>query len=403
VRTWEAGQRRAACLTFYAVCAGLGLVLLAALSSPPVLNARWLTTFALLLGLSMAATGFRGRRTGWTAALDAGFVIELCALVLVGPLGALAVAYLPDLADRLVHRERLRAVSVLGNLAANVCECGLGALVLTAAPAELTTFSALPAVFTAGFAMGVAGYLVAPLTYGALYEGRGLAASMRPLLEGLPVQLLMVLCGALAVLATGYVGVLALVLIAGAAQAPQLLAAGLGRVDDVRSIEPAAATRIYAAAIADVMRLPRDERKVMDAGLALLAGQTPTHASSAVLGMTETVLYRDERWDGGGECAGLAGAWIPLASRVIAVAAAWSELTARGTLELAHHEAILGMSSQAGTRFDPEVVAAAAAVVELESLYAKQPAFVPGLHRLPLPRSLRHGPLPRVLRLIASA
>jgi HD-GYP domain-containing protein (c-di-GMP phosphodiesterase class II) len=119
--------------------------------------------------------------------------------------------------------------------------------------------------------------------------------------------------------------------------------------------------------------------------------------------MIETVLHRHERWDGGGECAGLSGAWIPLVSRIIAVATAWSELTARGTLELGHREAILGMSSQAGTRFDPEVVAAAAAVVELESMYAQQPAFIPGLHRLPLPRSLRHGPLPRVLRVITSA
>ena len=108
-------------------------------------------------------------------------------------------------------------------------------------------------------------------------------------------------------------------------------------------------------------------------------------------------LHVDERWDGTGSPAGLPGAWTPLASRVLAVARAWSELTAGGTVELSHSEALLDLNLRAGEEFDPAIVKAAERVVAEEQAFVRAPGFQPRLHRLPLPRPMRRAKLPTVL------
>ena len=68
-----------------------------------------------------------------------------------------------------------------------------------------------------------------------------------------------------------------------------------------------------------------------------------------------------ERYDGGGYPDGLKGEEIPLASRVVAVADAYSAMTTRRSYReaLPHEVAIAELEGNAGTQFDPVVTAAA--------------------------------------------
>jgi hypothetical protein len=82
---------------------------------------------------------------------------------------------------------------------------------------------------------------------------------------------------------------------------------------------------------------------------------------------------------------------------VVAVARAWRNLTAGGTLELSHSEAMLDLSLRAGEELDPAIVEAACQVVAEERTFVHAPEFQPRLHRVPLPRTVRRAKLPAVL------
>jgi HD-GYP domain-containing protein (c-di-GMP phosphodiesterase class II) len=96
-----------------------------------------------------------------------------------------------------------------------------------------------------------------------------------------------------------------------------------------------------------------------------------------------------EWWNGAGGPAGLRGPVTPLSARIAAVADTWSSLTARGTPELSHSDALDALDSAAGTRLDPYVVLAAHTVVAQERVSAAEPAPEPRLHRFRLPARLR--------------
>ncbi len=201
----------------------------------------------------------------------------------------------------------------------------------------------------------------------------------------------------------GPLGVFALAPLALVVVVPQLALAHLGRERSVTRLSPPEATMVYAAAIADVLGLPREERRKLASAGALLAHQR-SEASDVVSFRIEdsqeavlAALHINERWDGKGWPAGLPGAWTPLASRVLAVAQAWSELTAGGTPELSHSEAMLDLALRAGEELDPAIVKAADQVVEEEQAFVRAPEFQPRLHRLPLPRTVRRAKLPTVL------
>jgi response regulator RpfG family c-di-GMP phosphodiesterase len=68
-------------------------------------------------------------------------------------------------------------------------------------------------------------------------------------------------------------------------------------------------------------------------------------------------FYESERYDGRGSL-GLAGALIPIESRVLAVADAWAKLTARGTLAMTQDAAVASLERHQ-PRFDPRVIEAA--------------------------------------------
>ena len=80
-----------------------------------------------------------------------------------------------------------------------------------------------------------------------------------------------------------------------------------------------------------------------------------------------------ERYDGGGYPDGLAGEEIPLPSRIVAVADAYSAMTTRRSYReaLSHEVAVAELGANAGTQFDPAVTDAAIRV-----LSAQQEAYV---------------------------
>jgi len=80
-----------------------------------------------------------------------------------------------------------------------------------------------------------------------------------------------------------------------------------------------------------------------------------------------------ERFDGGGYPDGLAGEEIPLASRIVAVADAYSAMKTRRSYReaLSHEVAIAELGANSGTQFDPVVTAAA-----IRTLSAQQEAHV---------------------------
>jgi len=72
-----------------------------------------------------------------------------------------------------------------------------------------------------------------------------------------------------------------------------------------------------------------------------------------------------ERWDGDGYPDRLAGEAIPLASRIVAVADAYSAMTTRRSYRdaLSHEVAVAELGANAGTQFDPAVTQAAITVL----------------------------------------
>lgn len=338
------------------------------------------------------------------AFFSATIICALVALFVGGPLPALVVWLTPDLVNRLV----LRRVPVLTpGLVANVASFALALLVgegilqLAAAPSELAE---LPALYVAGLAMWTVNFLVARLCFAPFYHGYRVRSLIRSEFVALaPEVLAMLLVGVLTALALPVMGVFALAPLAGVILLPQFAVERLAATSSVRGLEPAEATKLYTRALADVLAMPRGERRELDRAAQILTGsleadalvllpRTPTGVSDAAF----IAWHATERWDGRGWPAGLPAEATPSASRVLAVAHAWSELTACGTVELTHTEALLGLAARAGSEFDPAIVEAAVRVVAEEEGFVGEPSFQPRLHRLPLPRSLRRGVLPAI-------
>lgn len=91
-------------------------------------------------------------------------------------------------------------------------------------------------------------------------------------------------------------------------------------------------------------------------GAALLGGsQLPLFALAA-----EIALHHRERWDGNGYPRGLRGKAIPLSARIVAVVDYFDALTMRRRFRPARADdrGLAMLAEQAGSAFDPEIVAA---------------------------------------------
>ena len=96
-----------------------------------------------------------------------------------------------------------------------------------------------------------------------------------------------------------------------------------------------------------------------------LIGERIVGAAPALVGVARTVCSTHERWDGLGYPDGIAGAEIPIGARIVAVCDAVSAMVSdrpfRGAVDLP--KALVELRRCAGTQFDPDVVAAARAVL----------------------------------------
>ena len=93
---------------------------------------------------------------------------------------------------------------------------------------------------------------------------------------------------------------------------------------------------------------------------ALLAAQSLVAATPGYESAADAVRHAHERWDGKGYPDGLAGDAIPLASRIVAVAAAFQAMSTPRPFRAAMppRAIIRELREGAGTQFDPAVVLA---------------------------------------------
>jgi HD domain-containing protein len=348
------------------------------------------------------------------AHFDATFILALIALALAGPLPALLVWLVPDLISRLVIR---RSSIVSPALVANVSSYALAVLagyevLRIADPASLT--AAAPTLLTAGLVMVAINFSVARLAFAPFYQRyRPIPLIRSEFIDLVPAHLAMLALAVLTVVLIPPLGVFALGLLAAAVLVPEIVVAALLRERSVARLARGEATRLYAEAIADMLELDRRQRRIVACAAELLADRDAVGVATVteyrrrwrhalVPDVVQAALYVRERWDGEGTPAGVSRWMTPLASRVVAVADAWSELTAAGSPELPHAQAMLDLGTRAGTEFDPVIVAAAARVVEEERAFVRDPSFAPRLHRLPLSHRLRRARLPALLARLAA-
>jgi HD domain len=337
-----------------------------------------------------------------TAYFDASLVVALLALAIAGPLPALLVWLLPDAISRWVMRQNFMFSP---GLLANATSFGFAVLagasiVGLAEPAS--TVAAAFALFCAGLAMWAINFLFARLLFAPFYQGfRARVLIRSEFIDLAPLALGMLLIGTVTWLLVPPVGIFALALLAAAVVVPQLGMSTLARSRSVSRLTTAEASALYSAAIADALRLSRRERRLVALASDLCERASPSMGPVARLRLRSDLdeaafiaRHANERWDGRGRPEGLHEGEIPLLSRVVAVARAWARLTASGTVQVTHAEAMLGLAAQAGTALDPVAVWGAQRVVTDEQTFIRSPDAEPRLHSLPFPRPVRRGAIP---------
>ncbi len=335
----------------------------------------------------------------------ASLIVALVTLAVAGPLPALLVWLVPDLIARFVLRsERWASPGFVANVTSYALAVLVGAWLLELAGSPTGTEMA-PSLYAAGVAMAGVNFCFARLTFAPFYQGSRPGALIRvEFVDLAPAVLGMLVVGVAAAVLAEEIGVLALAPLAAVIVIPQIALERITNAASAARLARADAMRLYTAAIADVLDIPRRERREL-ACAADLVWSTEDPATVRGLDWREAdvsriaflALHSHERWAGDGVPAGLPAEAIPHGSRILAVADAWAGLTAAGTAEMPQSEAMLALAAQAGLAFDPDVVDAATRVVGDEEGFARDPNFQPKLHRLPVPRSVRRGALPAVL------
>lgn len=328
---------------------------------------------------------------------DALIAVVLIAVAIGGPLPAFAIALVPMAVNAATGHERLLRAGNLANLAAYGWYTLAGGLVLQVAAPAQTAPKPIGWLVLAGMVQLLVNWAIGPAIYGPLWLGRPFRAFVDMLVDAIPAGTVMVVLGAITVTLTGPFDVFALGLFAAIAVLPGSFLTYAARTRPVARLERGTATRRYAHALAIQLGLGRAERRHLVEVAAAARRRPPTGEPLDYVLATVGDLTRanheaqllGEWWNGRGGPIGLGGEAIPLATRVIAVADAWSELTAAGTPQLGHEQALAHLESAGGVRLDAAIVRAARAVIAQERVTASEPAPEPRLHLLRLPEPLR--------------
>ncbi|MDQ6606577.1 MAG: hypothetical protein M3Z06_08540, partial [Actinomycetota bacterium] len=273
--------------------------------------------------------------------------------------------------------------------------------VLTLTGANSLSPSVAPSVLAVGFTLELVNFAIARCWYGSLYQGYRLQALVRDeFLSVLGAEMVMLLFATVCALLLAPLGIFVLALVAPAVLIPELALPLLARSRDTAVMDRAAATRLYVAALATQLGIRGRERRVALLAADLLADSAAIPYDVALPLAREAQVaawHATERWDGGGRPAGFSGGLIPRASRLLAVAEAWSELTAAGGPQLPQTHALLALELHSASRLDPTMIVAAGQIVSTEAAFADLETFQPRLHSLRLPRLVRSHVLPAAL------
>jgi hypothetical protein len=330
--------------------------------------------------------------------LDAEFVTVLLALAFLGPLAAVAIWISAEAVYFVLSRRPTEAH------AANVASYGwavlAGYVVLELlAGGTITEASASGAYLAhalAAVAMLVTNFAVARGIVGTVLEGQAFRSLVRGELIGpAPATLLMIAVGVATAFLYTRIGILALALFAVIVVTPQYLVPVLLRPRPVNEIPYVSAVAMYARAIGRIVGLDRAKVAMLEDASTFLdikvfgpvQGTLRSDEFEHWTGVQETLLFYREHWDApGGTPGALEGELIPLTSRILAVADVWSRLTAQGSPELTHLQALTVLKGRSGYHFDPGVVDAVQTLIEHEQLGTHgDSSFEPRLHRMPLP------------------
>jgi HD domain len=379
-------------------------VLLTAALAPPFViaqgSARWDEPVLLVALAAIALVSLWGLVSIRPSVfMDAEFVAVLLALGFLGPLPA-ACVWLAAEAVYFVLSTRPVEAHV-----ANIASYGWGVLAgflvlqacgVTQLDAE-SGLGAYAALGAAGVAMLCVNFAVARGIVGVILNRQSARMIVREeLIRPAPATLAMIGAGIVTAFLYTRLGVLALALFSVTVVIPQYLLPVLLRPRLVSEIPYAEAVALYARAIAHVRGLDRPTMLMLEDAATFLdikvfgpvQGRLRHAGFEHWAGVQETLLFYREHWDApGGVPGALQRDLIPLTSRILSVAEVWARLTAKGSPELTHLQALSVFQSRAGYHFDPGVVEAAAEVIERERLgrYGDS-TFEPQLHSMPLPK-----------------
>jgi hypothetical protein len=321
--------------------------------------------------------------------LDAEFVAVLIALYFLGPVPAGCVWLSAEAVYFVLSRRPVEAH--VANIASYGWAVLAGELVLS------VLGSGYGALAVAAVAMLCVNFAVARGIGGVILNGEPVRAIVRDeLVRPAPATLAMVVAGVLTAFLYTHIGVLALGLFCLIVVVPQYALPVLLRPRPVSEMPYAKAVALYSKSIARVLGLDREVLLVLEDASTFLDRkvfhpvQGKLHYSEFEhwSGVQEALTFYREHWDApGGTPGALTGDLIPVASRILAVADLWARLTAVGSRELTHPQALSLLQSRAGYHFDPGVVQAAAEVVDQEQLgrYGDS-AYAPHVHPMPLPQ-----------------
>jgi hypothetical protein len=303
-----------------------------------------------------------------TVSLDATFVAALLGVVLLGPLAGALVFAAPEF-TRLAGDRRL--TSMMANLASFGWACLAAAWTLDAlgygSPTELGSAGAYLAVMIAGLVLVLVNYFYITVVSAVVKDGMGLwFLTRRELLPTMPVDVPLIVTGAMTAFLYTEVGVIGLLPLAGVVFLPRLLVPQLLYDIPIRELSVSEATARYADGLANVLGLDSSKRRVLRDAATHLGGHPGLTRLNDFGAVMQTVLYSHEGWSGGGRLGLVTGDDIPVESRVLAVAHEWAALTAQGGPGLTPEEALVNLRARAGQELDPVVVAAAVRIVHDE-------------------------------------
>ena len=317
----------------------------------------------LACGFVSYAAAVRLRR----ATLDAGFSIALISLVFLGPVPAALAFSAPELGRWMEGHPTPR-------FAGNVASFGFGVLASSvvlralegASPIDLDV-AAYGAIAVAGIVLVLVNYILTTLLVQVLHDGIRMRVAIRQeLIPSSPVDAVLIGAALLTVFLYDRLGIAGLAPLGMMLLVPRVLTPHLMRREAVSQLPRSTATALYAEAIADELGLDRNRKRILADASSHLGGSASLTRLEDFTAVMRTVLHHRERWDGnaGGAPGLVSGDEIPLESRVLAVANAWSLLTAEGNQGLSSEQALYELKARAGSEFDPEVVAAAVRAVQ---------------------------------------